>query len=108
MSGARRYGIVCLIVSVGSVVVLGAFGVFLIENAMGMNAIRSRSVIFEKDFDGIAHFPIKNGTKNSQILLIRGTCHQPIEFRVGVLAIDCFLVDSSDAVWARFHIVFLK
>src|SRR6267154_4678849 len=72
---SRQNRIVCLIVPTRAVVVTGAFGVFLIKDAVRMHRIRSGCVIFEKDFYGITHFAIKNGAKDSQILFFRGTCH---------------------------------
>src|SRR5579863_9832313 len=75
-------------------VVVGAFRVRLIENAVGVHAVGMCGVVFKNHFDSVSHFGMQDGTDNAEVGILRGARLERGGCGVGVLAVDSFLVDT--------------
>src|SRR5262249_7754743 len=105
---ARRHTAVTLVGARSSVVVIRTFGILLIQNSMWMHTERMRGVVSKHDFDRIAHFSAKNGSKQPEIRIFRVPFLQGRKSFVSIFAIDRFLVNAPNLVWARLAVALLE
>src|SRR5579864_3796567 len=102
MSLPWRHGIVLFVGSRCSVVVRGAFGVFVIEDSVRMHAVGTCGVVLENDLDCVADFGAKDWSKDAGVLPLRRANFEMSEGFIRVLAVNGLAVDGSDPVWPSF------
>ena len=99
---SRRDVVVGLVVAGGAVVVAGALGILVIEDAVRMHAGGMGGVVLEDHADGVAHFGAQDRPENSGMLPLRRARLQLGEGLVGVFAIDGLAIDGADAMRTLF------
>src|SRR5579862_9448103 len=108
MGGSGGHAAIFLVGAAGIVVVVGAFGVLLIENSVWMHAVGVGGVVSEEDLDGVAYFGAQDRPHEPEILFVGGTRLERAERTVGIFAIDRLFVDATDAMWSGFGVALLQ